>query len=167
MNLSTLKVRIYGDPCLRKKCIPVKEVGPSERMVMDAMIETMHQAKGIGLAAPQVGINQRFFVLDVGDGPMVIINPEIVKRTGSSDLEEGCLSIPEVTIVVTRPEEITVHYRDENNQTMKLTCNGLLAKVIQHETDHLDGILIVDYASDEEKVKFKEQLEILEAEQKE
>ena len=167
MNLSTLKVRIYGDPCLRKKCVPVKEVGPSERMVINAMIETMHQANGVGLAAPQVGINQRFFILDVGDGPVIIINPKIIKRAGSDIFEEGCLSVPEVTIMVKRPEEITVHYTDENNQTMKLTCNGLLAKAIQHETDHLNGTLIVDYASDEEKAKFKGQLEILEAEQKE
>lgn len=167
MNSSTLKIRIYGDPFLRAKCVPAKEVGPSERMVMDAMIETMHQAKGVGLAAPQVGIKQRFFVLDIGDGPMVIVNPEILRRAGSDIFEEGCLSIPEVTVQVKRPEEITVHYKDENNQTVKLTCNGLLARVIQHETDHLDGILIIDYASDEEKVKFKGQLELLEAGQKE
>ena len=85
---------MYGDPCLRKKCVPVKEVGPSERMVINAMIETMHQANGVGLAAPQVGINQRFFILDVGDGPVIIINPKIIKRAGSDIFEEGCLSIP-------------------------------------------------------------------------
>ncbi len=167
MSLSTLKVRIYGDPCLRKKCVPVKKIGPSERMVINAMIETMHQAKGVGLAAPQVGISQRFFVLDIGDGPMVIINPEIIKKTGSSVFEEGCLSVPENTFMIERPEEITVRYMDENNQEMKLACDGLLARVIQHETDHLEGVLIVDYASDEEKAKFKEQFGILEADQKE
>lgn len=167
MSLSTLKVRTYGDPCLRKKCVPVKEVGSSERMVMNAMIETMHQSKGVGLAAPQVGITQRFFVADVDDGPMVIINPEIVKRSGSCLLEEGCLCLPEVTIIVKRAEEITVNYTDENNQSMTLTCNGLLARVIQHETDHLDGVLIIDYATDEEKAQFGEQLERLKAQQKE
>ncbi|MCK5013565.1 MAG: peptide deformylase [Candidatus Omnitrophica bacterium] len=167
MTLSTLRIRICGDPCLRKKCVPVKEVGSSERMVINAMIETMHQSKGVGLAAPQVGINQRFFVLDVGDGPMVIINPEIKKKSGLCVFEEGCLSVPEVIIMVRRSEEITVYYGDENNQTMELTCNGLLARVIQHETDHLNGVMIVDYASDEEKVTFKEQLENFEAEQKE
>lgn len=167
MSLFTLKVRTYGNPCLRKKCVPVKEVGPSERMVMNAMIETMHQSKGIGLAASQVGIIQRFFVADVDDGPMVIINPEIVKRGGSCLLEEGCLCLPEVTIIVKRAEEITVNYTDENNQSMTLTCNGLLARVIQHETDHLDGVLIIDYATDEEKAQFGEQLERLKAQQKE
>ncbi|MCK5083823.1 MAG: peptide deformylase [Candidatus Omnitrophica bacterium] len=152
---------------MRKKCVPVKEVGSSERMVMNAMIETMHQSKGVGLAAPQVGITQRFFVADVDDGPMVIINPEIVKRSGSCLLEEGCLCLPEVTIIVKRAEEITVNYTDENNQSMTLTCNGLLARVIQHETDHLDGVLIIDYATDEEKAQFGEQLERLKAQQKE
>ena len=166
MSLSTLRIRICGDPCLRKKCVPVKEVGPSERMVMNAMIETMHQSKGVGLAAPQVGINQRFLVLDVGDGPMVIINPEVEKKTGSSIFEEGCLSVPEVTIMVTRSEEIAVYYTDENNQTMEMTCDGLLARVIQHEMDHLDGVLIVDYANDEEKANFKDQLKIFEEGQK-
>jgi peptide deformylase len=165
MSLSTLRVRICGDPCLRKKSVPVKEVGPSERMVMSAMVETMHQSKGVGLAAPQVGINRRFLVLDVGEGPMVIINPEIVKKTGSNVLEEGCLSVPEITIMVTRPEEVTVHYTDENNEEIQLTCNGLLARVIQHEMDHLDGVLIVDYASDEEKANYEQQLKIFEEEQ--
>jgi len=166
MNLSTLKIRFYGDPCLRKKCIPVKEVGPGERMLMKSMIATMHQAKGIGLAAPQVGINQRFFVVDIGDGPMVIINPNITKKSGSGVLEEGCLSIPEVTVLIDRPQKVTVQYMDEHNQMMKMTCEDLLARVIQHETDHLDGKLIVDYASHSEKDAFKDQLNILEAEQK-
>ncbi len=167
MNLSLLKVRIYGDPCLRKKCAPLKEAGPGERMVMQSMIDTMHQAKGVGLAAPQIGILERFFVLDVGEGPMVIANPNITKRSGSEVLEEGCLSIPEVTIMIDRPEKITVQYMDENSQAMKMTCDGLLARVIQHETDHLNGKLIVDYATDEEKEKFKDQLEKLKNEQKE
>ena len=167
MSLSTLKVRTYGDSCLRKKCVPVKEIGPSERIVVNAMIETMHQSKGIGLAAPQVGITQRFFVADIGEGSMVIINPEIVKRGGLCLLEEGCLCLPEVTITVKRAEEITVNYMDENDQLMTMACSGLLARVIQHETDHLDGVLIVDYATDEEKAQFGEQLERLKAQQKE
>ena len=166
MNSSTLKIRIYGDPCLRKKCAPLKEVGPSERMLIQSMIATMHQAKGVGLAAPQIGISQRFFVMDIGDGPMVIINPRITKRFGSGAFEEGCLSIPEVTIMVERPQKVTIQYMDENNQMMRMTCDDLLARVIQHETDHLDGKLIVDYASEGEKEKFKEQLEALKSGQK-
>ncbi len=167
MNLSPLKIRIYGDPCLRKKCAPVRKIGPSERMVIQSMIATMHQAKGVGLAAPQVGISQCFFVLDIGDGPMVIVNPRITKRSGSEVLDEGCLSIPEVNIMVTRPQKITIEYMDENNQMMTMTCDELLARVIQHETDHLDGKLIVDYATDVEKEKFKDHLTALEGGQKE
>ena len=164
MNPAPLKIRIYGDPCLRKKSTPVDEVGPSERMLIQSMIDTMHQAKGIGLAAPQIGINQRFFVCDVGNGPMAIINPRIIKKVGSYDLEEGCLSIPEVTVMISRPQEITVRYMDENNQIKEITCEDLLARVIQHETDHLNGKLIVDYATHSEKVRFKDKLKFLEEE---
>ena len=166
MSLSMLNIRTYGDPCLREKCTPVQEVGPSERMVMEAMIHTMHESHGVGLAASQVGINRRFFVLDVGDGPMVVINPKITQKKGSCVLKEGCLCLPEVTIEVTRHEKITVDYVNENNQSMRLTCNGLLARVIRHETDHLNGVLIVDYASKEELEKFKDQLNLLESRQK-
>jgi len=169
MVLSTLKIRFYDDPCLRQKSVPVQEVGPGERILIQSMIATMYQAKGIGLAAPQVGINQRLFVVDVGDGPMVIINPEIVKTfRGQGVLEEGCLSIPEVTVNIKRPKKITVHFMDENSQMMEMTCEDLLARVVQHETDHLNGTLIVDYASEEEKEKFQEQLTSLaEQDQKE
>lgn len=166
MALTSLKIRLYGDPCLRKKSRPIKVVGPSERMLIESMIATMHQAKGVGLAAPQVGINQRFFVVDVGDGPKAIINPKITKRIGSEVLEEGCLSIPEVMVMIERPQQITVKYMNENGQMMKMTCEDLLARTIQHETDHLDGKLIIDYASHSEKVKFKDQLKTLEAGQK-
>ncbi len=168
MNLAALKIRMYGDSCLRKECAPLKEVGPGSRMVMQSMVDAMHQAKGVGLAAPQVGIIERFFVLDVGEGPMVIVNPRITKKSGSEEpMEEGCLSIPEVTIAVNRSEKITVEFMDENNKMMRMACDGLLARVIQHETDHLDGKLIVDYATDDEKEQFKDQLEKLETEQKE
>jgi len=167
MTNSTLIIRMYGDPCLRKKAEPVEEVGPGERMIIRSMIKTMHKAKGVGLAAPQVGINRRFFVVDVGDGPMAIINPRITKKKGSGVLEEGCLSIPEVTVMIDRPYEITVEYMDENNRMMEMACDNLLARVIQHETDHLDGKLIVDYATPKEKEEFQGQLSILKAQQKE
>jgi len=167
MNPTLLKIRIYGDPCLRKKSSPVKEVGPSERILIKSMIATMHQSKGIGLAAPQVGINRRFFVLDVGNGPMALINPRILKSSGTSVLEEGCLSIPEITVSIKRPEEITIQYMDENNQVMELACDDLLARVIQHEMDHLDGKLIVDYVSSSEKARIKEQLKTTGKAQKE
>ena len=103
-------------------------------------------------------MNEQIFVVDVGDDPFVVINPQITKRTGSDIMEEGCLSIPEVLIKVKRAQAITVVYRDENNRLVERKCSGLMAKVIQHETDHLNGKLIIDYASLAEKVKFKKQL---------
>jgi peptide deformylase len=147
MITTVLKVRLYGDPCLRKKSIPVKEVGSVERMLIQSMIATMHHHKGIGLAAPQIGINQRILVADVGTGPMAIINPKIVKRSGTADLEEGCLSIPDITIPVRRAEKILVQYIDEHGRPQQREFQDLLARVVMHETDHLNGKLIIDYAN--------------------
>ena len=166
MTIAALKIRLYGDPCLRKKSKPIDEVGPSERMLIKSMIATMLEAKGVGLAAPQVGINQRLFVMDVGEGPLAIINPKITKKIGADILEEGCLSIPEVTINIERPQQVTVKYMDEDGKTMKITCEELKARVIQHEMDHLNGKLIVDYATADEKAQFKDQLKALEEKQK-
>lgn len=157
-----LRIRTYGDPCLRKKSKPVKEVGPSERFLINSMIETMRVHKGIGLAAPQIGLNEQIFVVDLGDGPIVVINPHITKRTGCDVMEEGCLSIPEVMVKVKRANAIVVQYNDETNRRVERACSGLMAKVIQHETDHLNGKLIVDYASPAEKIKFKKKLQELE-----
>lgn len=161
MNAIGLRIRTYGDPCLRKKSKAVKEVGPSERFLINAMIETMQLYKGIGLAAPQVGLNEQIFVADVGDGPFVVINPRILKKSGSDVMEEGCLSIPDVLIKVKRAGAIIVSYIDENNRPVERKCEGLLAKVIQHETDHLNGKLIIDHAALAEKLKYKKKLQEL------
>jgi len=144
MITTKLKIRLYGDPCLRKKSVPVKEVGPSERLLINSMVAAMHHAKGVGLAAPQVGINQRILVVDIGDGPIAVINPRIIKKSGKQELEEGCLSIPEVTVNITRPQKIIVKYMDENNHVHEKSCEDILARVILHESDHLDGKLIID-----------------------
>ena len=162
MITTKLKIRIYGDPCLRKKSIPVNEVGPAQRLLIAALIETMYQYKGVGLAAPQAGINEQIFVADIGEGPMVFINPQILKRRGSEVLEQGCLSIPGVLVNVKRPKTIVVQYRDENNRKVKRECTELLARVIQHETDHLHGKLIVDYVPWGQKLKVRRQLKKIE-----
>lgn len=153
MTTPTLQIRIYGDPVLRKKSQPVKVVGPGERLLIKAMIATMKLAKGVGLAAPQVGINQRIFVADVGDGPVAFINPKIVKKSGAGVLEEGCLSIPGVTVEIKRAQEVLVRYTDEENQLVEQLIRNLLARVVQHETDHLDGKLIVDYVKGKDAQK--------------
>ncbi|OGX05983.1 MAG: peptide deformylase [Omnitrophica WOR_2 bacterium GWA2_47_8] len=158
-----LKIRIYGDPCLRKKSSLVKDVGPAERQLIASLLETMYEYKGVGLAAPQVGINEQIFVADVGAGPLVFINPKIIRKKGSVVLEEGCLSIPGVTVGVKRPSVISVRYLNEENRTLERECTELLARVIQHETDHLNGKLIVDYLSLAQKRKFKKQLKEIEA----
>ena len=154
-------MRYYGDACLRKKSEPVQEVGPSERLLIEAMIEKMHEEKGVGLAAPQVGLNQQIFVADIGLGPMAVINPKIIKRSGSEWLEEGCLCLPGITVNVKRPKEILVRYTDENNQTVERELADLMARVFMHETDHLHGKLIVDYASWRERGRLKKKLEQL------
>ena len=161
--MSSLKVRLYGDPCLRKQCDEVVEVGAAERMLVKSMLQTMHQHKGIGLAAPQVGINRQILVIDIqdGEGPLVMFNPKILKKERYAEMEEGCLSIPEVHINIERPYEVVVEYIDENNEKVEKRFTELKSRAVQHEIDHLNGKLIVDYASDEVLDKHKAKLENL------
>ena len=158
MTATKLKIRTYGDPCLRRKSKPLKAVGPIERLLIKSMVEALQEAKGVGLAAPQIGINQQIFVADVGEGPIAVVNPRITKKQGAEVMEEGCLSIPGVAVNVKRPKKIFVSYLNEENQRVEHAYNGLLARVIQHETDHLHGKLIIDYASLSQKIKLRIQL---------
>ena len=158
MIATKLKIRYYGDPVLRKKSTLIKDVGPSERMLAQSMLLTMHHYKGIGLAAPQVGINHRMLVIDIGEGPIVVINPYIVKRSGSNVLEEGCLSLPELSVKVKRPLKIWVSFLDEHGRRVEKVYQDLLARVFLHETDHLNGKLIIDYANIAQRIKMKNQL---------
>jgi peptide deformylase len=146
-----LKVRLYGDACLTAKSKPVKEVGPAERMLIASMFETMHAQRGIGLAAPQVGINEQIFVVDTGKDAFAVINPKIVRSVGTEISEEGCLSIPHLQVAVKRAKEIEVEFLDEDNQMVRAKVSGLLAKVFQHENDHLLGKLIIDYLTPQER----------------
>jgi len=158
MKTTPLKVRTDGDPCLRVKSEPVAEVGASERMFIDAMVKTMYASEGIGLAAPQVGINKRIFVFDVGEGPEAVVNPQIVKKEGSVVCEEGCLSVPELVVDVERPKTIFVRYQNADGVVVNKTLDELAARVFLHENDHLDGKLITDYISPEEKKQYEEKL---------
>ena len=159
MQPTILKIRLYGDPVLTKKSLPVKEIGPGERLLIESMLHTMYLHKGIGLAAPQVGIDQRIFVADIGEGPMAIINPKIVKKAGSKSMDEGCLSIPGINVTIKRPQKITASFTDINNQKHTVDLENLLARVFLHEMDHLDGKLILDYVSAKEKKELVEQFE--------
>ncbi|MBL4934953.1 peptide deformylase [Clostridium sp. YIM B02515] len=137
-------IRTIGDEILRKKCKRVEEVNDRTLTLIKDMIETMYAADGVGLAAPQVGILKRIAVVDVGDGPIVVINPEIIETEGSYLDEEGCLSIPGEQGKVLRPERIKVKALNENSEEIIIEGEGLLCRALCHEIDHLDGVLFVD-----------------------
>ncbi len=158
MAFGILKVRLLGDPCLRVKSKPVKEVGPIERMLINSLFDTMEAHKGIGLAAPQVGINEQIFVVDTGKEAFAVINPKILKSVGADIMEEGCLSIPDLHVNVKRAKSILVEFTDETNRKVSAQLSGLAAKVFQHESDHLNGRLIIDYLSSAELKKVMAQI---------
>jgi peptide deformylase len=138
-------------------------VGAAERLIVKEMIQAMYAYEGAGLAATQVGIEEQIFVADAGDGPFVIINPEIIEVSAKQTvLEEGCLSLPRIRISVKRPETIRVRYLNEFGQKIERELAGLMAKIFQHETDHLFGRMIVDYAAPAELAKYQQELAHLE-----
>lgn len=139
-------IRELGDPCLRKVCKEVKEVTPRTRQLIEDMLDTMYEAQGVGLAAPQVGVLKRIVVIDIYDdnGPFVLINPEIIERSGSQDGYEGCLSVPGKSGRVVRPNHVVVRAYNENMEQFELEGEELLARAICHECDHLDGVVYVD-----------------------
>jgi peptide deformylase len=143
--MAVLEVRRYGDPILRQKARPVAEVTPEVRALIVDMIDTMHHEIGVGLAAPQVGALLRLLVMDDGKGvARALVNPEITERRGSVVAEEGCLSIPGIFADVERSEWIHVKAADEEGKVLSVELRGFPARVVQHEMDHLDGILFVD-----------------------
>ena len=142
-------MRLEGDPILQKTSKEVKEITPKIRTLIDDMLETMYEKEGVGLAAPQVGVLKRVVVIDVGDGPLVMINPRIVRREGTQTGDEGCLSVPGKAGQVTRPNEVTVRFMDEDEEYYELDGTELLARAICHECDHLDGKLYVDFVEGE------------------
>ncbi|NJO35967.1 MAG: peptide deformylase [Rhodospirillales bacterium] len=151
--MSKLPIIVLPDPLLRKPSSSIERVDDELQRLMDDMLETMYAAPGVGLAAVQVGVPRRLIVLDVSGEdeekrPICMINPEIVARGSEMRMhEEGCLSIPDVRIEIERPSEVTVHYTDRNGKAQELMATDLLATVVQHEIDHLDGKLIIDYLS--------------------
>ena len=151
--MALLPILEFPDPRLRTKAVPVdpaRVTEPAFQTLLDDMFETMYEAPGIGLAASQVDVHQRFMVIDISEEknePRVFINPEIVDRAGDQVYQEGCLSVPGIYADVTRANEITVRFVDRQGQAQELHADGLLAVCIQHEMDHLDGKLFVDYLS--------------------
>ena len=137
-------IRLEGDPVLNKVCKEVKEVTPKIQTLIDDMLETMYDANGVGLAAPQVGILRRIVVIDVGEGPIVMINPTIIETSGEQTGDEGCLSVPGKAGEVTRPNYVKARFLDENMDEYEIEGEELLARAICHELDHLDGHLYVE-----------------------
>ncbi|MFQ5952005.1 MAG: peptide deformylase [Candidatus Omnitrophota bacterium] len=141
-----LELKIYPESCLRIKTIPVENFKTPLSETLRTMADIMYLNNGIGLAATQVGIGTRFLIIDIGEGPISFINPEIVDRSRKkTHMEEGCLSLPGVAVNVPRPEHITVRAQDENGEAFVKNFTGLMARVMQHEIDHLNGKLIIDY----------------------
>ena len=147
--MALMEVVHYGDPILRKKCKPVEDYKKLSGLI-DDMFDTMYEENGIGLAANQVGVDLNLFIIDIsdieeeGESIHVFINGEIIESSGESWFEEGCLSIPDVRLDVKRPETITFKYQDESGHEYTKEISGLLARAIQHEVDHLNGVFIVD-----------------------
>lgn len=150
--MAILDIILAPDPCLTTACAPVDSIDGKLERLMDDMLDTMYAAPGIGLAAPQVGVLKRFFVVDVGEDdardPRFFINPEITARSETKSVyEEGCLSLPKHFADVERADAISVSYQDRTGTERTLDADGMLARCIQHEMDHLDGILFVDHLS--------------------
>jgi peptide deformylase len=146
--VTLLPLRVLGDPILREETKPVVAITDDILRLVDDMFETMYAARGIGLAAPQVGRSERLAVVDVDDEPMVLINPEVIESSSATDkAEEGCLSIPDVYGDVERPSTVRVRAMDRNGNVFEREASELLARCMQHEIDHLHGKMFVDYMS--------------------
>jgi peptide deformylase len=163
-HMSTLPILHFPDPRLRQKAAPVAEVNDEIRTLVDDMFETMYAAPGIGLAAVQVNVLKRVIVIDISEEknePLCLINPEILESRNKEVMEEGCLSVPGIYEKVTRAEWIKVRFLDRNGDTVELEVDDLLAVCIQHEMDHLEGKLFVDYLSEMKRNRIRKKMEKL------
>lgn len=142
--MAVREIRVQGDDVLTKVCKEVKALTPRTLVLIEDMLDTMYEAQGVGLAAPQVGILKRIVVIDVGEGPIILINPEILETSGEQTGDEGCLSVPGLAGQVTRPNYVKVKALDENMEEVIYEGEGLLARAFCHELDHLDGHLYVE-----------------------
>lgn len=160
--MAILEILRFPDPRLRNKAKAVTEVNASIRKLIDDMFETMYAAPGIGLAATQVNVAKRVIVLDVSEehnAPLALINPEILEKEGEEQMDEGCLSVPGVYEPVTRAERIRLRALDRDGNAFEQEIDGLLAVCIQHEIDHLDGKLFIDYLSNLKRQRIRKKLE--------
>jgi peptide deformylase len=160
--MTTLNILHFPDPRLRTVAKPVKQVDDAMRQLAEDMLETMYAAPGIGLAATQVNVHKRIVVIDISEErnrPLCLINPEILELEGIEEMEEGCLSVPGVYERVQRADRVRIRALDRDGQSFELEADGLLAVCIQHEIDHLDGKLFVDYLSQLKRTRIRRKLE--------
>ncbi len=160
--MPTLDILYFPDPRLRQKAAPVVKVNNEIRTLVDNMLETMYSAPGIGLAAVQVNVLKRVVVIDISENksqPQCFINPEIIERQGSEKMDEGCLSVPGIYEPVTRAQSIKVRFLDRDGNNTEMEADGLLGVCIQHEIDHLDGKLFVDYLSEMKRNRIRKKME--------
>lgn len=142
---SPYRVRVFGDPVLRKVAEEITDVDGKLVKLVDDMLQTMYAEPGIGLAAPQVGVQRRLFVYDVGDGPEAIVNPVISESSGEWVYDEGCLSVPGLFWEIVRPKEIHLTGHDLDGNEVSIEADELLSRLFQHELDHLDGVMLIDH----------------------
>jgi len=158
------RIRMYGDPVLHEKALPIEAITEEEHQIAKKMLATMYSNPiGIGLAATQVGILKRLIVIDIDrddpdNAPIVLINPEILEQEGESVIEEGCLSIPELKAEVKRPEKVIVSARTLDDEEIVIEDGSLLSRVLQHEIDHLNGVLFIDHLSRKKQKRLKAKL---------
>ncbi len=144
--MTPLRIYEYGEPILRRKCLPVKKITAEILQDLKNMKQVLYkEERGIGLAAPQIGLNKRLVVIDIGEGLWQLINPRIISRRGKSVLEEGCLSVPGIQVKVKRAREVNVEALNPQGEKIIIEGRDLFAHVLQHEIDHLNGILIIDF----------------------
>ena len=144
--MALLEIKKAGAPVLKEVCAPVDKIDSKLKRLMDDMADTMYEANGVGLAAPQVGVPIRMVVIDTGEGLFELINPKIVKKEGLEIDTEGCLSVPQIFGEVERAAQVTVEFQNRRGRQQRVTATGLFARCIQHELDHLDGKLFIDIA---------------------
>jgi peptide deformylase len=154
----SLTIRQYGDPVLKERTREVEDIDGAVVSLVDSMIETMYAAPGTGLAANQVGVQRRIFVYDIGDGPLAIINPQIIESDGEWTYDEGCLSVPGLSWEIVRPNAVHLIGLDLDGNEISIDATELEGRVFQHELDHLDGILLVERLDEEQRKEAKKLL---------
>jgi peptide deformylase len=156
--MAAYQIRLFGDPVLTQRAAEVTDLDGSLVHLVDDMVETMHEARGLGLAAPQVGVQKRLFVYDIDEEPIVVVNPTIAETRGEWSYLEGCLSVPGLSWEIVRPKEVLLTGYDLDGNELQIEADELEARLFQHELDHLDGVLLLDHLDDEQSREAKKAL---------